>query len=102
MPTEILQHGANTFQFTDIDIETGRTHQIRAHAAHVGHPVAGDKRYGPQPDETAERIGLRRLFLHARVLAFDSPCGDRVVRVEAPLDTELQRVLDGFDQRPAG
>ena len=94
MPMQVLKHGRDVFQLTEIEIETGRTHQIRAHAEHLGHPVAGDERYGPQPSPAIRSLGLRRLFLHARVLAFDSPRGDRVIRVEAPLDPDLQQLVD--------
>ena len=59
----------------------------------MGHPVAGDERYGFGDDPVRERYGLRRLFLHASSLAFDSMDGTRVIRAEAPLDDELQEVL---------
>ena len=71
---------------------TGRMHQIRAHARHIGHPVAGDRAYG---DETFNRemagYGLRRLFLHAESLAFTS--GGRRVTVTAPLPPALLDVV---------
>ncbi len=77
----------------DILIETGRTHQIRVHAAHVGHPIAGDLRYGSEEDVAQRSFGLQRLFLHAVALSFDSPRDGRLLRVESPLDGELQDVL---------
>jgi 23S rRNA pseudouridine955/2504/2580 synthase len=76
-----------------IELETGRTHQIRVHAASTGHPVAGDDRYGISPDPVVQEFGLQRLFLHARALTFRSPADGRVVTVEAPLDDELEAVL---------
>jgi 23S rRNA pseudouridine955/2504/2580 synthase len=76
---------------------TGRTHQIRVHALHMGHPVAGDERYG---DETSNRrlrqLGLKRLFLHARETTFRHPRTAEPLRVEAPLDDELARLLKGL------
>jgi 23S rRNA pseudouridine955/2504/2580 synthase len=73
---------------------TGRTHQIRVHAQSMGHPVAGDDRYG---DEAANRElrqrGLRRLFLHAHRTEFRHPKSGEPVRVEAPLDPELRDFL---------
>lgn len=75
------------------DLETGRTHQIRVHAAHMGHPVAGDARYGADPDPVVESFGLGRLFLHAFTLSFESPREGRIIRIECPLDEELQTVL---------
>jgi 23S rRNA pseudouridine955/2504/2580 synthase len=80
-------------QLTKIELGTGRTHQIRVHAAHIGHPVAGDSRYGPARDPVAIEFQLGRLFLHAESLVFESPKGDRVIRVECPMDDELAAVL---------
>ncbi len=83
------------FTLADIVIETGRTHQIRVHSAHIGYPVAGDERYGTSASmKLSQRIGLRRLFLHAAALSFDHPRTDRVLRVEAPLDADLARILE--------
>jgi 23S rRNA pseudouridine1911/1915/1917 synthase len=76
----------------DIDLITGRTHQIRVHLASIGHAVAGDNVYAGGnvrrgPD------GLERLFLHAWKLEFLSPGSGRLVRAEAPLPEELETVL---------
>ena len=75
-------------------IATGRTHQIRVHAAHVGHPLAGDEKYGDAAFNRlmADQYGLRRLFLHAHSL--NLPLGGREIAVSAPLDAELKAVLD--------
>lgn len=75
-------------------IETGRTHQIRVHAAHVGHPLAGDDKYGAADFNRlmVEQYGLRRLFLHAHSLGL--PLGGRDIAVSAPLEAELKTVLD--------
>ena len=77
-----------------VRIYTGRTHQIRVHAAHIGHPVAGDEKYGDKEANRAFRVaGLKRMFLHAAELAFDHPeTGDRLA-LKAPLDDELEAVL---------
>lgn len=80
---------------------TGRTHQIRVHAAHIGRPLAGDVRYGLSPDPVAATAGLTRLFLHASELSFDSPRDERVIRVESPLPAELRAVLDRLRSRQA-
>lgn len=72
------------------ELFTGRTHQIRVHAAAVGHPVAGDSRYG-KPE--ADPQGLRRLFLHARELGFTHPATGEAVTFSAPLGRELEGVL---------
>ena len=78
----------------EVGIATGRTHQIRVHAAHIGHPLAGDAKYGDAAfDRTmAERCGLRRLFLHAHSLSLS--LGGRDIAISAPLDAELKGVLD--------
>jgi 23S rRNA pseudouridine955/2504/2580 synthase len=81
-----------------VAIVTGRTHQIRVHAAHIGHAIAGDGRYGPAADPIVAGYGLRRLFLHAAALAFDHPANGRLMRVESPLPEDLALVL----QRLAG
>ena len=81
----------------DVIIETGRTHQIRVHAAHIGHPVAGDERYGSADDAITRRYGLQRLFLHADRVSFDSPRGEQVIRAECPLDPELVAVVERLE-----
>jgi 23S rRNA pseudouridine955/2504/2580 synthase len=75
-----------------VELLTGRTHQIRVHAAHMGHPVAGDHRYGPVEDPLVSLFGLRRLFLHAATIAFEHPDGS-ALRVESRLPEELEAVL---------
>jgi 23S rRNA pseudouridine1911/1915/1917 synthase len=79
----------------ELDLVTGRTHQIRVHLAALGHPVAGDAVYGTG---TARRgpDGLDRLFLHAWRVVFASPATGDLVRLEAPLPDVLEAVLDGL------
>ncbi len=72
---------------------TGRTHQIRVHALHLGHPVAGDERYGdPEVNATARKLGLKRLFLHAQSIAFPDDSGNEL-HFTAPLADDLERFL---------
>jgi 23S rRNA pseudouridine955/2504/2580 synthase len=82
----------------EAELITGRTHQIRVHAAHLGTPLAGDPKYG---DETANRAlkaqGLSRLFLHASALSFQLADADRPHRVEAPLPDDLERFLSALE-----
>lgn len=83
-------HGASLVQAT---LATGRTHQIRVHAAHAGHPVAGDERYGDARfNELMSKLGLRRLFLHAGYLAIPDDVG-KWVQFRAPLAPELDAVI---------
>jgi 23S rRNA pseudouridine1911/1915/1917 synthase len=71
-----------------VRLETGRTHQIRAHLLAIGHPVAGDREYGG-----AGRHGLERQFLHAARLAFRHPLTGGAVEVSSPLPPDLQAAL---------
>jgi len=78
----------------DIRIDTGRMHQIRVHATHLGHPVAGDDKYGDAEfNRLMRKRGLKRMFLHARLLEFRLPSSHQVITIESPMDTILQQVL---------
>lgn len=81
--------------YLEVTIETGRTHQIRRHLASIGHPVAGDRKYGDFAfnREAKARWGLDRLFLHAERIEFPHPEHSRKVLVKAPLPEELAEVL---------
>ncbi|HET6231626.1 MAG TPA: RluA family pseudouridine synthase [Longimicrobiaceae bacterium] len=80
----------------ELELETGRTHQIRVHMAHAGHPLLGDRQYGGPPAP-----GLRRQALHASRLAFTHPtCGERMT-FQAPLPEDLARVREGLRRAPA-
>jgi 23S rRNA pseudouridine955/2504/2580 synthase len=73
---------------------TGRTHQIRVHAAHLGMPILGDLKYGDeQANKGMRQRGLKRMFLHARTLRFRWPGDDQAIQVEAPLDAALEALL---------
>ena len=84
----------------ELDLVTGRTHQIRVHTAALGHSVAGDSVYGTG---TARKgpDGLDRLFLHAWRLELVSPSSAKLVRVEAPLPAPLEAVLEGLREAEA-
>ncbi|HBK55038.1 MAG TPA: 23S rRNA pseudouridine(955/2504/2580) synthase [Xanthomonadales bacterium] len=88
------RRGGHTF--CEATIATGRTHQIRVHAAHIGLPVAGDDKYGDREAnrKLRERAGLKRLFLHAARLEFSLDGGRRPYLLSAPLPTDLAEVLD--------
>jgi 23S rRNA pseudouridine1911/1915/1917 synthase len=72
-----------------VRLETGRTHQIRAHLQAIGHPVAGDPEYG-----MPGRLGLERQFLHAARLAFAQPFTGAAVDVASPLPADLAAALE--------
>ena len=74
---------------------TGRTHQIRVHTQCVGHPIAGDTKYGIRGfDEQLQGVGLQRLFLHAESLTIQHPKSGEPMRFFAPLDDQLQAVIE--------
>jgi 23S rRNA pseudouridine955/2504/2580 synthase len=87
-----------------VTLPTGRTHQIRVHAAYAGHPVAGDDRYGDRTfnRELERQAGLARMFLHAQSVSFDWPDSGEHFSVSAPLPDELRSVLDALADEISG
>ena len=79
----------------ELDLVTGRTHQIRVHLEAIGHPVAGDPIYGTGTSRRGPD-GLARLFLHSWRLELTSPSTGRLIRAEVPLPESLERVLAGL------
>jgi 23S rRNA pseudouridine955/2504/2580 synthase len=74
-------------------VATGRTHQIRVHAAHAGYPLAGDPKYGErEANKRFAKLGLRRMFLHAARFEFE--LGERAYSFSTPLPDDLRGVLD--------
>lgn len=93
----LLERYGETASFVDIAIATGRTHQIRVHAAHAMHPIAGDERYGDR--ELNARLaarGLKRMFLHAHSVTFEWPDSGEEFSISVPLPDELRGVLDAL------
>ena len=94
----LSQRYDGTFSLLQCQPLTGRTHQIRVHAAHAGHPLVVDDRYGdPAANAAAKRAGLQRLFLHAQSIAFPDPHGNEL-HFTAPLAPDLDSFL-GSDLR---
>jgi 23S rRNA pseudouridine1911/1915/1917 synthase len=93
----VLEAGAEA-ALLEVRLETGRTHQIRVHLAAIGHPLAGDERYGP-----AGVFGLDRQFLHSARLAFSHPFTGAELDLRSPLPADLRVALGraGLDA-PAG
>jgi 23S rRNA pseudouridine1911/1915/1917 synthase len=85
----------------ELDLVTGRTHQIRVHLAAIGHPVAGDPVYAAGLARRGPE-GLGRLFLHAWRLELMAPAGDRLIRAEAPLPDDLERPLQALRESVGG
>lgn len=91
------------FTLIDVELKTGRTHQIRVHLAWIKHPVVGDETYGSGRDNTVadrmirSQIGkLGRQFLHAEKLGFTHPKSGERLNFTSPLATELQKLLDSI------
>jgi 23S rRNA pseudouridine955/2504/2580 synthase len=83
----------------DVTLKTGRTHQIRVHLAHCGHPIVGDPKYGDFASNRAMARGAHRfarMFLHARHLAFDHPASGERVALDAPLPAECDTLLEAL------
>jgi 23S rRNA pseudouridine955/2504/2580 synthase len=90
-----LARANNDFSLLEVRLLTGRTHQIRVHLAHAGHPVLGDDKYGDfELNRTLAKRGVRRLFLHARKLAFSHPVGGERLQFEAQLPSEMAAFVD--------
>ena len=90
-----VQFFGNLATLMEVEIDTGKTHQIRVHAAHAGHPVAGDDKYGNRIfNEIFKDYGLKRMFLHSSSLGFTRPGTREPMLASAPLPPELSAVLD--------
>jgi len=83
--TDYFHKGHNQYTQVEFSLETGRKNQIRVHAADIGHPIAGDEKYGAETDP------LRRLALHAATLVFRHPFTNRIVRIQSPLPEIFNR-----------
>jgi 23S rRNA pseudouridine955/2504/2580 synthase len=94
------------FSLVQVELETGRTHQIRVHLAHLGHPLCGDDKYGDFPlNKALQRQGLGRMFLHAGKLEFDHPITGERLRLAAELPEDLKdflRRLESNEKRDYG
>jgi 23S rRNA pseudouridine955/2504/2580 synthase len=105
----VVQFFGQLATLVEVQLLTGRTHQIRVHAAHAGHPVAGDPKYGdPEFNEQLRGFGLGRMFLHAHSIGFPDVQRRVDVSISAPLPDDLKKVLDELvgaaarKVRPAG
>jgi 23S rRNA pseudouridine955/2504/2580 synthase len=94
-----LTKRSEQFSLLDVTLKTGRTHQIRVHLAHHGHPIVGDPKYGDFARNKAlnknanKANAAARMFLHARELAFDHPGSGARITLHAPLPIEFERML---------
>lgn len=97
--------GTPAVSLLELRLETGRTHQIRVHLAHIGHPVLGDQVYGAGFKSSAERLrdpakaalaALRRQALHAAGLAFEHPRSKRMVTFDSPFPDDIQTLVNAL------
>lgn len=90
------------FSLVEAELRTGRTHQIRVHLAHEGHPIAGDDKYGDfAMNRQLARAGLRRMALHACYLSFKHPVSGEPLVFELPLPPELEAFTARLSAGPA-
>ncbi|MBP8267411.1 MAG: RluA family pseudouridine synthase, partial [Zoogloea sp.] len=87
------------FSLVEVELKTGRTHQIRVHLSHAGFPLCGDDKYGDFAlNKQLEKEGLKRMFLHAAKLAFRHPLTDQAIELFAPLPAELENFVVAIEQ----
>jgi 23S rRNA pseudouridine1911/1915/1917 synthase len=87
------------YSLTEVQIVTGRTHQIRVHFAAIGHPVCGDAMYGDKTlNSKLETLGLKRQFLHAAELTFKLPKNGEPIHLKAPIAKDLEKVLKNLNK----
>jgi 23S rRNA pseudouridine955/2504/2580 synthase len=86
---------SDQYSFLKVRLLTGRTHQIRVHLAHAGHPILGDDKYGDfELNHRLAREGVRRLFLHASRLSFSHPLTAEKIELSAKLPADMKRFVD--------
>jgi 23S rRNA pseudouridine955/2504/2580 synthase len=86
------------FSLVEVELKTGRTHQIRVHLAHLGFPLAGDDKYGDfSLNRDLQKAGLKRMFLHAAKLTFKHPLTEAPLNLDVPLPAELAEFVARLD-----
>lgn len=95
LPVPVGRYATARYSLVELRPRSGRAHQLRKHMAHLRHPIVGDVRHGDGRHNRLfrEQLGIRRLLLHARRLAFEHPRTGRPLCIEAPLDDPLLRLL---------
>ena len=83
------------YTVVDVSLDTGRTHQIRVHLAHLGHPLVGDATYGRRPANFWQSVGVTRQLLHAYRLGFQHPVSGRSLTVSAPVPDDMAQWCGG-------
>lgn len=90
---------AGCFSLLEVELRTGRTHQIRVHLAHLGFPILGDEKYGDFTlNRDLQKRGLKRMFLHAASMRLPHPLSGQALEFSAPLPAELAVFLDKLER----
>lgn len=97
----VLERFAEGFAYLELELETGRTHQIRVHLMALGHPVTGDSLYGRQNNRLLAELGVVRQCLHSYRLGFTHPRTGEALSFTAPLWPDMQQVLELLRRRAA-
>jgi 23S rRNA pseudouridine955/2504/2580 synthase len=91
----------HAYSLVEAELETGHTHQIRVHLAHLGYPIVGDDKYGDfELNRHLAKTGMKRMFLHAAKLTFAHPASPTEMTLEAPLPTELRSFVNKLKAAP--
>ncbi|HEX5394294.1 MAG TPA: RluA family pseudouridine synthase [Rhodocyclaceae bacterium] len=89
-----------SYSLVEVELKTGRTHQIRVHLSHLGFPLVGDDKYGDFAlNREVQKQGLKRMFLHAAKLNFSHPVSGEFIDLEAPLPSELVSFVAMLDRQ---
>jgi 23S rRNA pseudouridine955/2504/2580 synthase len=97
-----LERAWSAYSLLEAELKTGRTHQIRVHLAHVGHPIAGDDKYGDfELNKSLAREGLKRMFLHACRMTVKHPVTGAPITFESPLPPELSAFVERLNASDA-
>jgi 23S rRNA pseudouridine955/2504/2580 synthase len=92
------ESASGTFSLLEVELRTGRTHQIRVHLSHLGHPILGDEKYGDFIlNRDLQKTGLKRMFLHAASMRFNHPVSGEALMLQSPLPEELHKYLRQID-----
>ena len=97
-----VEEALGEFALMRVVIETGRTHQIRVHMAHLGHPVVGDSQYGGRRSRAHLPLEVARQMLHAQVLKFTHPVSGREVEFRSALPADMAGLLDALRRGSLG
>lgn len=100
LPFPSAKHTTSRYSLLELTPKTGRKHQLRRHLKHIFHPIVGDTTHGDgkQNQLFREQFACERLMLHAQALEIQHPAAQTTLRVQAPIPTEYQAVIEGVKQ----